>query len=311
MPAKCGKKEQTFIRLFVSAYENFAWAGSKIDALDEAMDGAIDALITRADGQTIAVEHTLIEPFVGDKSDFAMFEKSLLRIEDDKSLAVPDTATTIYVPVGILDRQKPPKPNIIVESIRSWIADNRLLLREGTHNYQCDIAGTPPVTLTVKRNKLGLPRSNPGILSVRRQQVTNDLDKVIYKALQTKLKKLVDTKADRHLLFLERDQFSFLPELIFAEIERQRPNFPSLEKVDEIWHVETIFYRQGGHVYFELRKSQQILATLTFENGNLTAFQGWHAISDVISYTVGLKQAPDHPKITPPKPIRDTITCLA
>jgi len=221
MPAKPGSDEQIFIRQFVSAYENFAWAGSKIDRLDEEIDGAIEALITRVDGQTLAIEHTLIEPFVGDKRDYAMFEQAFLRIEGDKSLAVPDTGITIYVPVGILDGQKLAKRNIIVESIHSWIMNNRLHLREGTHGYQCDVPGTSPVTLTVKRHKFGHPRPNPGSVLVRRQQVTNDLDKVICKALRNKLKKLVDTKADRHLLFLERDQFTFLPDMIFTEIERQ------------------------------------------------------------------------------------------
>ena len=96
--------------------------------------------------------------------------------------------------------------------------------------------------------------------------MTDDLDKVIEKALRRKLPKLVKTKADRHVLFVERDQFTFNPDLIFTEIERQRPNFPLLEQVDEIWHVETIFYKQGGHVYFELPKGDQLLATITFEN---------------------------------------------
>jgi hypothetical protein len=271
VPAKPGKDEQIFIRLFVSAYENFAWANSKIDALDEEIDSAIDALITRADGQTMAIEHTLIEPFVGDKDDYAMFEQAFLRIEDDKSLAVPDTGTTIYIPVGILDGQKPAKRNIIVESIHSWVAKTRLHLREGTHahEYGCDLPGMPPVTLTVKRNKLGLPRPNSGSILVRRQQVTNDLDKVISKALRKKLPKLVNTKADRHVLLLERDQFTFNPDLIFTEIERQRPNFPMLEKLDEIWHVETIFYRQGGYLDFELREGDQVSATIAFQNDEL------------------------------------------
>jgi len=69
MPAKLVKYEQVLISLFVSAYENFTWAGSKIEPLDEQVDGAIEALVTRADGQTMAIEHTLIEPFVGDKRD--------------------------------------------------------------------------------------------------------------------------------------------------------------------------------------------------------------------------------------------------
>lgn len=269
MPAKSGRDEQIFIRRFVSAYENFTWAGSKIDALDEAEDGAIDALVTRADGRTMAIEHTLIEPFVGDKSDFAMFEKAFLRIEDDKSLAVPDAGIIVYVPVGILDGQKPAMQSVVVDSIRSWIANNRLYLRDGEHRYQCDVQGMPPVTLTVKRNKFKLP--HPGSLMVRRQQVTNDLDKVIEKALREKLPKLVNTKADRHVLLLERDQFTFFPDLIFAEIERQRPNSPLLESVNEIWHVETIGYRQGGYVGFELWKDGKVLARMAFQNEILYA----------------------------------------
>jgi len=264
MPAKRGRDEQVFIRRFVSAYENFAWAGSKIDPLDEEIDGAIEALITREDGQTMAIEHTLIEPFVGDKRDYAMFGRAFLKIEDDKSLAVPDTGITVYVPVGILDGQQPAKRNSIVESIHLWIANNRLSLRDGEHRYQCEITGMPSVTLTVERKKFGLSQPNPGSVLVRRQQVVNDLDKVIEKALRTKLPKLVNTEADRHLLFLERDQFTFHPDLIFTEIESQRPHFPDLDRVDEIWHVETVSYASSGYLNFELRKRGHLLARIWF-----------------------------------------------
>ncbi len=269
MPAKPGKYEQDLIRLFVSAYENFAWAGSEIIRLDEQEDGAIEALVKRTDGQTMAIEHTLIEPFVGDKRDYAMFEQAFLKIEDDKSLAVPDTGITVYVPVGILDGQKSAARNVIVESIHSWVATNRLDLREGKHEYQCSVPGMLAVELTVERVKLGLPRANSGTMLVRRQQMTNDLDKVIEKALRKKLPKLVTTNADRHVLFLERDQFTFFPDLIFSEIERQRSTFPLLEQVDEIWHVETIFYKQGGHVDFELRNADHLQATMAFHNNLL------------------------------------------
>lgn len=271
MPAKRGKSEQVFIELFVSAYENLAWVGSEINRLDEEKDGAVEALVTRTDGQTMAIEHTLIEPFVGDKGDFAAFEREFLKIEDDKSLAVPGIEITVFVPVGILDGQKPEKREGIVEAIHSWIADNRLHMREGEDRYQCEIAGMPPVMLTVKRYKFGPPQ---GVVSVRRQQVTNDLDKVIEKALRKKLPKLVNTKADRHVLFLERDQFTFHRDLIFAEIERQRPNFRLLEMVDEIWHVETINYRRFGTVRFELPKGDRVLATIAFQNGVLVCAAG-------------------------------------
>jgi hypothetical protein len=247
----------------VSAYENFAWVGSRIDPLDEQLDGAIEALITRADRQTMAIEHTLIQPFLNEMTDLARFEPVFRRIADDKSLAVPYTGITVYLPVGILDGQKRATQGVIAEAIHSWIANNRLHLREGEHRYQCDIPGMPPVTLTVKRNKYNLSQ---GVVLLGRQQVTNDLDKVIEKALRTKLPKLIRQQADRHVLFLERNRFNFFPDLIFAEIERQRPNFPLLEKVHEIWHVETIFYKQDGYVCFELPKGDELLETFTFQN---------------------------------------------
>lgn len=282
MPAKRGRDEQVFIKLFVSAYENFAWAGAEIDALDEKKDGAIDALITRADGQTMAIEHTLIEPFVGDKRDFAMFERAFLKIEGDKSLAVPDAGIIVYIPVGLLDGKRSAKRKVIVESIHSWIMNNRLNLRDGKHQYQCVVPGMPPVTLTIDRK--AFVRPHPGSVLVRRQQVTNDLDKVIERALQNKLQKLVNTKADRHVLFLERDQFTFHPDLIFTELDRQRTSFPLLEKVDEIWHVETIFYKQGGHVYLELRVGNDVVVTMTFQNDTLIShYKSGLPVSDPIS----------------------------
>jgi hypothetical protein len=111
-------------------------------------------------------------------------------------------------------------------------------------------------------------------LIVGRQQILNDLDKVVEKALRRKLPKLVNTKAGRHIVLLERDQFTFHPELIFAEIERLRSNFPLLDQVDEIWEVETVFYKQGGHVGFELPKGDRLLATIHFEDGTLTGHSG-------------------------------------
>ncbi len=263
MPAKPGRDEQVFVRLFVSAYENFAWVGSRIDPLDEQLDGAIEALITRADGQTMAIEHTLIQPFLNEMTDLSRFEPVFRRIADDKSLAVPYTGITVYVPVGILDGQKRATQGVIAKAIHSWIANNRLYLREGEHRYQCDIPGMPPVTLTVKRNKYNLSQ---GVVLLGRQQVTNDLDKVIEKALRTKLPKLIRQQAHRRVLFLERHRFNFFPDLIFAEIERQRPNFKLLEKVDEIWHVETISFEQDGYVYFDLPKGDELLESFTFQN---------------------------------------------
>lgn len=274
MPSKSGRDDEVFVKLFVSAYENFAWKDSYICWLDQKQDGAVDALVTRPDGETMAVEHTLIEPFVGDKRDFAAFDQSLTALRNDQSLAVPNAGIEVYIPAGTMDGQNPRKRDLIVQSVRAWISANRLQLREGEHRYECDVPGEPRIKLTVKFKPWRVAKPSSGILIVGRQQILNDLDKVVEKALRRKLPKLVNMKAGRRILLLERDQFAFHPELIFAEIERQRSNFPLLDRVDEIWEVETVFYKQGGHVGFVLPKGKCLLATMHFENGILTGHSG-------------------------------------
>jgi hypothetical protein len=274
MPSSGDKPDEVFVKLFVSAYENFAWKDSEICWLDKYVDGAVEALVTRSDGETMAIEHTLIEPFVGNKRDFAAFEQSLEALRSDQSLAVHNAGIEVYIPAGAMDGQKPAKRQKIVESVRSWIATNRLQLREGQHRYECEVPGEPTITLTVKFKPWRNANSPPGILVVGRQQIVNDLDKVVEKALRRKLPKLVNTRAARHILLLEREDFTFHPELIFAEIERQRPSFPLLNGVDEIWEVETVGYKSIGYVGFDMAVGPNGPATMCFQNGMLTGHSG-------------------------------------
>jgi hypothetical protein len=141
MPSRPGRDDEVFVKLFVSAYENFAWAGSNIDPLDQRIDGAVEALVSRSDGTTLAIEHTLIEPFVGDKRDFASFEKALLNIEKDTALPVPDHGIIVYVPVGSLEGKKPAERRAIVDAIHNWIRTNRLRLQTGEHKCPCIMVG--------------------------------------------------------------------------------------------------------------------------------------------------------------------------
>jgi hypothetical protein len=66
----------------------------------------------------MAIEHTLIEPFVGDKSDFAAFDQSLAALRNDQSLAVPNAGIEVYIPVGTMDGQKSAKRDLFVRGFR-------------------------------------------------------------------------------------------------------------------------------------------------------------------------------------------------
>lgn len=268
MPTK-PRREDLFIKLFVSAYEDDSWADADLCWLDQKKDGAVELLATRrSDGNTLAVEHTLLEPFVGNKRDFAQFEPAFPSIKDDRSLVLPERWTRVFIPVGTLDGQKPAAREALVTAVHAWLRANRLSLPDGDSKYRCSVPEMPgdpthEITLAIKISRLG--HGHSGALQIGRQQMNNDFNEVMEKALRKKVLKLVATAAAKRILIFEREDFNFFPEQILDEIERQRPAFPALSKVDEIWILETVGYEPGGHVQFDLYKDKKVSASLQFQ----------------------------------------------
>ena len=274
-------REDPFIKLFLSAYENGSWADAalaKPDAI-ERTNPAVDQIATRkSDGKTLAIEHTIIEPFVNDKEDFAFFQAAFLGIEKDESLLVPGRWIRVFVPVGTLRNQPQESRDAIVQSVHRWIKSSRLILPDGISQNLCSITGIPgeppfDITLSLKVVPLqGGPVSERGSLHVRRQEVGSSLGDVIEKALRKKLPKLVNTPADKRILLLERQHMNLSPERMLEEIEKRRASFPALVGVDEIWTIETIFYGTafgGTYLRFELYKGSDVVGSFDFEGGNL------------------------------------------
>ena len=133
--------------MFLSAYENGSWADALHVQPDkiERIKPAVDWLAKRkSDGKTLAIEHTIIEPFVGEKADFAYFKAGFLAIEGDKSLLVVGRYIRVFVPVGALQNQrKKVAQDAIVQSVQRWIKSNRLVLPDGTSKHRCAITGIP------------------------------------------------------------------------------------------------------------------------------------------------------------------------
>jgi hypothetical protein len=274
-------REDTFIRLFVSAYENGSWA----DALHQQPDKiertkpAVDWLAKRkSDGETLAIEHTIIEPFAGEKADFASFEAAFLEIERDTSLLVPGRWIQVFVPVGALQNQPKVAREWIVRSVHAWIKANRLVLADGISEHRCMITGIPGkppfnICLNLRVDPLQTGRSaEAGSLHVRRQQVEDNLDAVIEKALRKKLPKLVNTTADKRILLLERQHMNLYPDRMLDEIKKRSSSFPELVHVDEIWIIEAMFYGTafgGTYVRFGHYQDGREVKSLSFNDGRL------------------------------------------
>jgi hypothetical protein len=244
------------------------------------MDNGIDAFVNRkSDNQTLAIEHTIIEPFVGEKEDFALFEATLLAIEKDQSLAVPGRWIRVFIPVGTLvNRPKKEAQSAIAQSIHAWINSNRLLLAYGASQHLCRIVGIPgQVSFDIVLNIKVVPLKSGtaaqfGVINVSRQQMESNLGDVVDKALRKKLPKLAAAVADKRILLLERQHMNLHPQSILDEIESRKGSFPELAKVDEIWFVETPFYGTpfgGTYLRFERYENGDEIASLDFREGEL------------------------------------------
>ena len=148
-------REDAFIKLFISAYERGSWSEAtliKPDAINRT-SAAVDQVATReSDGKRLAIEHTIIEPFVGEKQDFVFFDSAFLKIEQDKALAVPERWTRVFVPAGLLRGQsKPAARSAIVDAVRSWLQRNRLLLPNGSsqHHLSVSVSGKKALDITL------------------------------------------------------------------------------------------------------------------------------------------------------------------
>src|ERR1700739_78682 len=269
-------REDHFIKLFISAYERGLWSEATLirpDAINRT-SAAVDQIAIRgSDGKRLAMEHTIIEPFVGEKQDFAFFDRAFLEIEQDKALAVPERWTRVFVPAGILRGQSKLAARIaIVDAVRSWLQRNRLLLPNGSSEHRLSVAvpGRKALDITLYIRVMPLP--GPGALHIRRQQMANSLGDVIDKALRKKLPKLVNTMADKRILLLERQHMNLTPQHILREIEKRRASFPELSGVDQVWFIETILYGTafgGTYVRFELYNGNEIVASFDFRDAKL------------------------------------------
>lgn len=269
MPTKL-RRENVFIERFLSAYEDFSWSKAAIQWLDEEKDGAVEALATRPDGRTLAVEHTIIEPFSAEKEDFAFFSKAFLDIERDSSLVVPERWIETLVPVGILRGQRKPADRAaMVQGVHDWLRANRLGLPGGFSEHKVPIRVSGGRSYEIQIYVRVTPIPGKGSLTVRRQQMEDTLNDVIQRALVRKLPKLVQTKADKHVLILERQHMNLFPSRILQEIEAQRSRFPELASVDEIWILETMFYDREGYLRFERFQNNNLESSLDFRGADL------------------------------------------
>jgi len=266
MPVKSARKERPLIELFLSSYENDDWKSCALDWLEDKQDGAVEVRATKLDGTSLALEHTLVQPFVGEKFDSERFLRAFLRINNNPALVSPERHLEVIIPVGALPVGYP--WDVIGDGVLTWLLREHGVLPEGRTEHVLSVGGSSknrPLTLhiAVENNKAPGLR---GHCHISRNQVPQDLGSNVEKALKTKLPKLVNTPADKRILLFERDQMFPGDNEIYAEVAKLWATFPELAKVDEIWFANTAIYETEKWVSFALIDRRGLVELMIFEN---------------------------------------------
>ena len=263
------RKERPLIELFLSAYENDGWKGCTLDWLEDKQDGAVEVLATKSDGTTLALEHTLIQPFVGEKFDSERFLRAFSRIENNPALVVPERNLDVVIPVGALPVGYPWE--VVGDEVLSWLITKHAALPEGRSEHLISVGDSSKngaLALHVGIQITSVPGSR-GYCLMSRDHVPRDLGSNVEKALKTKLPKLVNTPANKRILLFERDQTFPGDNQIYDEVAKRQATFPDLAKIDEIWFANTAAYETEKWVIFSLVDGRGLVELLIFENGAL------------------------------------------
>jgi hypothetical protein len=262
--------ERPLIKMLLSAYENDAWKGASLNWIEETEENAVEVIATRSDGVTLALEHTLIEPFVGEKYDSTVFTEAFVdKIEKNSALVLPERSLDVLVPVGGIppgyDREE------VGEELLTWLKANHAAAPKGESKHVVMVGALSkkgPIPLTITLHSEIIPGLEGNCLLGRSGKPIT-LDRIVEKAIRRKVPKLARTGADRRILLLQREHISLSESEILSEIKKLVPVVPELAKVDEIWLVDTSNLSSEGWAYFKLFDDGAIVEILRFQNGAL------------------------------------------
>lgn len=270
MPVKAEPKERPIIQMLLSACDNGTWQHALLDWVEEKQDGAVEVIATRTDGTRLGLEHTLIQPFVGEKFDSEVFMRAFGRIEKNPALTLPERYLDVVIPVHAI-----PKGyhwDEVGQDLLNW-----LLVNHTAAPHEGQSLHVVPVAATSKNGPLGLPITLrtmhlPGMTGtclIARDKMPGNLEAIVEKALRTKIPKLVATAVDKRILLLERDQIAIGNNKIYRQIVKLAPSFVDLARIDEIWIANTCSLASEHWASFTLMDGRGLVELLIFKNAAL------------------------------------------
>jgi len=201
---------------------------------DDSSKKNIDALCRDAGGRTLAIEHTLIEPYAGNKADIDPFLKTLGALENHPLLRQPGFMITASQPVGAVPRgiKWVDQPQQMVPQLAAVLPG----LPEGQRTVT--VAG-PQWSLDLHVNKMRTAPTDPGRFFTARIYRGDPGPELMVAALEKKVPKLAAATADKRILLLEKDAVAGTVEAQFDQLPDEPRIRALLGSIDEVWTVNT------------------------------------------------------------------------
>jgi hypothetical protein len=242
------RHDRQLVMAFIDAYNCAHGCSFVVDSWPEDVNRnspAVEAL-ARDGNRLMAVEHTLAQPFVGEREDSAAFRRVIVPIETDELLLQPGFDITVSTDVGAVPTGVRWAESAIL--IRDWLKHELPVIPEGKSRHT--VSGLAfELELIIEKTSDDTP-GFAGSIFVMRNAPEDTLDRVLETALRQKLPKLTTTVADVRVLLLERadvlggyHRFGVALQKLLTEV------FPHL-KPDEIWLVNTVGLHREDVLYF-------------------------------------------------------------
>jgi hypothetical protein len=242
-------RDRHLITLFVREFNHWTKSAYLIVSwpdLETRNREAVDALARDKVGRELAIEHTLLQPFVGDREDAVSFLRVAGRLDRCADPAEPNWMINLVFKVGAIPKRV--DWTEVGQRLEQWFVAIRPLLSAGRAMYEVDAL---PFALTMTVIKSPLPNS-PGKLFVMRTMPEETVEAVLRTAPAAKVPKLVAMPADERVLLLEMDSPVRGYREVGETIDSVRIDFPGLSSVSSIWIARTVAWESEGYIGFHL-----------------------------------------------------------
>jgi hypothetical protein len=237
------------VKMFLAGFKDENGRTYKLKArpdVTERKEKAIEAIAESEDGRTLAIEHTYIQPFEGERADAVPFQTVFEQFRTDSDLSVPNRFIDVIVPAFAVEKGVNWKD--VAQKVREWFLKVRdSFPKEGEKWYTIPDVG---FKLDVLVQTFDLPETNGALLASRLLPKGDPFRTVLQTALEQKVPKLTATSADSHILLFQDGGTAIGFSRLARGLDENVSALPDIKKLTSVWTIHTMEWKSRGHAMF-------------------------------------------------------------